>query len=189
MQSGDRDKRLRGVPRCTPRHDLGNAAGLAALLGVAFAASAVATTHARTALAANGPAGRARLYTETQAEKGKEVYSQNCAACHGDQEQGASAPAIAGTAFLNKAQLLGWSVDNVRHLVVTTMPRNNPGSLSPEQYADVLAYLLAADCLPAGNSAFPAETTPALRNTPLQSPAGATPDNQKLGTCKLHGNG
>ncbi len=42
--------------------------------------------------------GPAKLYTEAQAEQGKQLYAQHCAACHGDQLQGKSAPAIAGTA-------------------------------------------------------------------------------------------
>jgi mono/diheme cytochrome c family protein len=175
---------------CSPLHSaplnmLAGATACAGLLGIAFAASAVATAHSgdhRTVLAANEPT---KLYTEAQAEQGMQVYSKNCASCHGDQEQGAAAPSIAGTAFLRKAKLLGWTVDNVRHLVVTTMPRSNPGSLSPQQYADVLAYLLASDCFPAGNREFPVKTTPELKTTPMQPPGSAAPDHPKLGTCSL----
>lgn len=188
MRSGNHGRRLRGPLGRAALYTIGGVTAAVALPGLTFAASAIATAHSAdpVALAAGDVA---KLYIEGQAEKGKQVYSQNCASCHGDHEQGASAPAIAGTSFMKKAQLLGWSVDNLRHIVVTTMPRSNPGSLSAQEYADVLAYLLATDCLPAGNSAFPTKTTPELKNTPLQKPAGSKPDDQSLGTCKLHASG
>jgi polar amino acid transport system substrate-binding protein len=169
-----------------PCKSLGGATVMVALLGAAFTASAITAAHSgdRTRLTATASAG---LYTRQQAEAGRQVYSQNCAECHGDHEQGASAPPIAGGAFLKKAKLLGWTVENLRQIVLTTMPRSNPGSLSSQQYADVLAYLLASDCLPAGNSAFPTKTTPALTKTPLQKPQDTTPDNQNLGICSVHG--
>ncbi|HZZ60506.1 MAG TPA: cytochrome c [Roseiarcus sp.] len=74
-----------------------------------------------------------KLYTKAQAEQGKQVYAKNCAACHGDQLQGKTALAIAGAAFLKKAELLGWSVADLRTIIVTQMPRSNPGSLPPDQ--------------------------------------------------------
>ena len=125
-----------------------------------------------------------KLYTEAQAEQGKQVYTQNCAACHGDQLQGKSAPAIAGTAFLKKADLLDWSVADLRTIVVTQMPRDNPGSLSPDQYAAVLAYLLDKNCYPAGQDKFPTKATDAIKNAKLQ-PVSALDKNQKTGTCPV----
>ena len=150
---------------------------LAALLALAVAG---------TAFAATGPA---KLYTKAQAVKGQQVFAHNCVACHGGNEQGKSGPAIAGKAFLKRAKLLGWSVEDMRHVVVSTMPRNNPGSLSDQQYANVLAYLLASDCYPAGQTPFPTKETPKLKNTKLQMPANAKPDNPKTDTCNLHPKG
>lgn len=135
---------------------------------------------------ANASGGAAALYTEAQAEAGKQVYAEACAVCHGDDLQGKSAPAVAGSAFLNKAKILEWSVANLRHVVVTTMPRSNPGSLSPKQYADVLAYLLAVDCYPAGGQPFPTEATPGIQQT-LLLPVSASPDNPETGTCSIGG--
>nr|QQZ51044.1 hypothetical protein JKL49_07665 [Phenylobacterium glaciei] len=40
----------------------------------------------------------------------------------------------------------------------TTMPLNKPRSLTKEQYADVLAYLLKFDGFPAGQSELPARS-------------------------------
>ncbi len=125
-----------------------------------------------------------KLYTEAQAEQGKQVYAQNCAACHGDQLQGKTAPAIAGTAFLRKSELLDWSVADMRTIVVTQMPRDNPGSLSPEQYAAVLAYLLDKDCYPAGQNQFPTKATDPIKNARLRS-VSASDKNQDTGTCSV----
>jgi hypothetical protein len=70
------------------------------------------------------------------------------------------------------------------------MPANNPGSLSPKQYADVPAYLLAADCYPVGDKSFPTDATPALKQTelhPIQGAKGEHPDSNMPGErMKIH---
>lgn len=126
-----------------------------------------------------------KLYTEQQADAGKAIYMGACASCHGDKLQGNSAPASGGKALLHKAQKLGWSVGDMRMLVVTSMPLNNPGSLSSKQYADVLAFLLASDCYPAGSTPFPTKDTAKLKHTPLQQPPNAQPSDSQLGTCAV----
>jgi mono/diheme cytochrome c family protein len=127
------------------------------------------------------------LYTEQQAEAGKQVFDGNCASCHSNNLQGGSAPPVGGLAFLNKAKILHWSVADMRNLVVNAMPANNPGSLSPQQYADVLAYLLAADCYPAGDKSFPTDATPALKQTDLHPIQGAKGENPDSKTCPVKG--
>ncbi|MBV8459107.1 MAG: c-type cytochrome [Acetobacteraceae bacterium] len=132
------------------------------------------------------PASASKLYTAAQARQGAAVFAQNCAVCHGAQMQGLGvAPPIAGTAYLKRAQALGWSVDDLRTVVVTTMPGSNPGSLSPQQYADVIAYLLASDCYPAGDAAFPIKSTPQIQKAKLLSPSGVKPSDPSLGTCAV----
>jgi Cytochrome C oxidase, cbb3-type, subunit III len=142
--------------------------------------------HPVMSAASSGPGSQSHgggptLYTQAQAEKGEQAYAQQCASCHGAQQQGATAPAIAGTAFLKKAQLLDWSVADLRTIVVTTMPRSNPGSLSPQQYADVLAYLLDRDCYPAGQQPFPTTATDAIENAKLEPMNGGGQN----GTCPV----
>jgi len=124
------------------------------------------------------------LYTRTQARAGQRVFRQHCAKCHGRNLQGSLGPAIAGTQFLEAAQHNHWSVEIIRYLVVNTMPLHDPGSLSKEQYADVLAYLLASSCYPAGDKPFPQRDDPGLKKVQLQPLAGAHPGNPKFGTCK-----
>jgi len=91
------------------------------------------------------------VYTEDQAKRGKTRY-RRCLLCHLDELQGDPAKQvtpIAGEAFLEK-----WSSHTVKELfekIGTTMPQDNPGSLSPQEYADVLSYIFQVNKLPAGN--------------------------------------
>jgi polar amino acid transport system substrate-binding protein len=49
------------------------------------------------------------------------------------------------------------NLSQVRTVATTQMPLTAPGSLKPEQYADIIAFLLAYDCIKAspGNAPFP----------------------------------
>jgi len=126
------------------------------------------------------------LYTKAQAKHGKKIFAEHCQKCHGKNMQGTSAPPNGGRAFLKKADALGWSMADMRRVVVDSMPMNNPGTLSAEQYSAVLAYLLATDCYPAGDDAFPTEATAKLKDTALKLPRTVKPDHPDTGTCELH---
>jgi mono/diheme cytochrome c family protein len=134
--------------------------------------------------AAHSAAGAA-LYTTTQAASGKAVYATNCASCHGANLQGVAAPAIAGTEFLKTAATNKYTVSILNTIVSQNMPFNNPGSLKPDQYADVMAYLLASNCYPAGKTPFPANPSASFGTAPMavQTHPAGTPD--KLGVCPV----
>jgi mono/diheme cytochrome c family protein len=73
------------------------------------------------------------------AEAGRAVYAEQCAACHGTQGEGAVGPAVIGPrANLAKYRTARGLLDYTSSL----MPQNAPGSLSPEAYLQVTAYLL-----------------------------------------------
>ena len=100
-------------------------------------------------------------YTKEQVVRGQTVYSGQCAVCHGDKLQGISAPALTGPSFA-KSHL---NVSQIRSVVATQMPLTAPGSLTPDDYASVMAYMLSYDCVkPAGNGSkpFPPADDPAL---------------------------
>jgi len=124
------------------------------------------------------------LYTRAQARAGRRVFVQHCAKCHGKNLQGSLGPAIAGTKFLKAAHDNHWSMYIIRYLVVNNMPLHDPGSLSKKQYADVLSYILASNCYPAGHTPFPLHDDPALQKVELKPLTGGHPDNRKFGTCK-----
>ncbi len=72
----------------------------------------------------------------------------------------------------------------MRTIVVTQMPRNNPGSLTPDQYSEVLAYLLDKDCYPAGQSNFPTQATDEIKDAKLH-PVKAADKTKDTGTCPV----
>jgi cytochrome c len=95
------------------------------------------------------------VYTEEQAKRGEKVYADSCATCHGPMLEGTpvAGPTLAGPDFTNdwKNMNLGALQDKVNN----DMPFNAPGSLTPEQYSDVLAYLLRFNKYPDGKTELP----------------------------------
>ncbi|MBI3047408.1 MAG: c-type cytochrome [Acidobacteria bacterium] len=111
------------------------------------------------------------VYTPEQAKRGRDHYRTRCVLCHLDNGQGqhatpaipgesleregdAEAPPVAGDEFLKK-----WSGQTVRALydrLAATMPVGAAGSMSPQEYADLLAHLFELSKLPAGRQELPA---------------------------------
>jgi len=113
-------------------------------------------------------------YTQQQVAQGRDIYTQQCAACHGATLQGVSAPALKGPAFAHSHL----TASQLRGAVTQRMPLTAPGSLKPQEYASIMAYLLAYDCVkPAGNGQQPFPTTdlPALQQVALGGTTCATP--------------
>jgi mono/diheme cytochrome c family protein len=96
------------------------------------------------------------VYTDSQATRGQTLYGQSCTKCHLDALTGLDdAPALAGAAFLG-----GWNKMSVSALferVNSSMPSDDPGSLSRQQVADVLAYVLRFNNFPAGSAELPTQ--------------------------------
>lgn len=89
------------------------------------------------------------VYSEAQAKRGQGIYLEQCAACHGDNLEGTGPmPPLAGKDFLSNWQ--GKPVSDVFEKTQTSMPATAPGSLSPEQTADVVAYMLNVGKYPTG---------------------------------------
>src|SRR5215475_352051 len=113
-----------------------------------------------TALIATGPhlagaqGAKPALYTADQATAGAAVYSQSCAACHGQQWEGVAAPALKGSVFGEMATAQSLTVDSLLDVIVNTMPQSDPGSIKPEEYAAVTAYILQQNGYPAGSTAL-----------------------------------
>jgi mono/diheme cytochrome c family protein len=96
------------------------------------------------------------VYSDAQAKRGEAVYSQSCASCHGPDLAGLdTAPSLTGPEFNTSWGDLPLS--DLFERVRTTMPADAAGSLPPQQYADVVAFLLAKDNFPAGAADLPAD--------------------------------
>ena len=100
------------------------------------------------------------VYTADQAKRGEALYKENCAACHGDDLAGSGPmPALAGNDFIANWKTVG----DLFEKTSTTMPATAPGSLTPEQAADIISFLLSKDAYPAGSAALEAKTEPLLK--------------------------
>lgn len=159
----------------TPARLAALASLLAALtLGAAPAAAQHATStqpHARRTL-------RSGVYTAEQADRGSEVYAMHCRSCH--------TPAThTGETFATfwKGKTLADLLTYVRE----QMPKNDPGGLDPNQYADVVAYLLKMNALPAGTEEIPtdpAALTPIAMDLAPPAPARKPASTPAKGAAK-----
>ena len=84
--------------------------------------------------------GQQASYTAAQAVEGMSAYRDSCAACHGDDLEGGTAPQLAGANFRNS-----WgarSVASVLAYLRSTMPPGAEGSLPDGVYAAIAAYIM-----------------------------------------------
>src|SRR5580698_1032069 len=95
--------------------------------------------------------GPAVNITVAQSNRGKSVYDDNCASCHGaNLDDGEFGPPLRGSAF--KARWSSQSADALYSYIAAKMPPSAPAGLSDKAYSDVEAYILLANGVPAGSS-------------------------------------
>jgi mono/diheme cytochrome c family protein len=117
-----------------------------------------------------------RVYSDTQATRGQQLYQKVCVTCHGPTLDGVVGPPLSGDAFLSlwSARPLGDLVNKIEQ----TMPPGQPDSLGRPQAIDLAAFILRTGKFPSGPSdlgtaelgdiAFPTGNAPA-------STTGGTP--------------
>ncbi len=86
------------------------------------------------------------VFTQAQASRGEQTFRQVCSACHDTGE-------FSGGRF--RLTWVGRSAGDLFDTISTLMPEGDPGSLSPAQYAAVVAYLLQINGYPAGEATLP----------------------------------
>ena len=90
------------------------------------------------------------LYSSVQATRGRAVYERACAECHMPDLAGHEyAGALAGYGFQLK-----WQDASVSELYgrIRSMPLGRPGWLAPQEYLDILAYVLQKNGYPDGST-------------------------------------
>jgi len=94
------------------------------------------------ARAAQAKSASEGVYTADQANRGLTLYDTSCASCH---ELGK----FKGTEFSNV-----WADKPLTdlHAAVVSMPMDAPGSMKPQEYADIIAYFLSINDYPAGQT-------------------------------------
>jgi alcohol dehydrogenase (cytochrome c) len=117
--------------------------------------SGVAVTAARGNAPATSPASATAdtrsalngVFTSAQASRGAQQFKQACAACHSIEEQANSLNAKWGKGTLR----------DLFTVISTTMPQNKAGSLSPDEYASIVAFYLQESGHTPGSSELPAD--------------------------------
>ena len=105
-------------------------------------ALALAALLAGASLAASEAATGSGLYTTQQAATGAKVYAQNCARCHGVNLEGVSGPPLKGKELTAPGAQGKLTVSDIFKYMTSLMPAGNPGSLSHDQYAAIMAFIL-----------------------------------------------
>ena len=95
------------------------------------------------------------VFTEEQAKRGGETYSKECSFCHGADMTGGEGPSLTGAEF--EMFWKGLPVSDLYSRIRNTMPQSSPGTLTPEQAADVVSWILSNLKAPAGSTELPAK--------------------------------
>lgn len=145
-----------------PSH-LPNAFLLAVVAVSVFAASRITAQPPQVGLRAL-VSDSAALYTEEQAGEGQAVWSKTCMECHESSD-------VTGADFRTK--WVGQPLFTLYEQIRTTMPDGDPGTLSREEYAATLAYILKLNGLPAGETRLAADSV-VLSAITLTLPSAST---------------
>jgi len=96
------------------------------------------------------------VYTIEQAKRGADMFVAKCGTCHGgDMQGGPEAPAMSGAEFLFSWG--GKTAGALYEYLRKSMPPNEPGSLTDQRYADMLAAIFRKNDFPAGQTELPAD--------------------------------
>lgn len=102
------------------------------------------------------------VYNAAQATRGEETYMAICVACH---------PRGTYTTTAFKTAWNGRPLSDLFDLVREKMPKSDPGSLTPAEYAQAIAYLLKINDVPAGEQELPPDGE-GLKKIRIEWPAG-----------------
>lgn len=97
-------------------------------------------------------------YTVEQADAGLAVYQQHCATCHGENlDDGPFAPPLRGADFQAKWQVR--SLDVLFDETAATMPQDRPGSLTDDEYIQLIAFMMQENGIEASGDPLPGDPT------------------------------
>jgi S-disulfanyl-L-cysteine oxidoreductase SoxD len=123
-----------------------------------------ATASAQNAPAASAPASHG-AYTEAQATRGEATYRANCSSCH-------TTSAHTGDTFFRAWETR--TAFDLFELIRTTMPNDNPGRLSRQEYADIVAYMFKLNRFPPGERPLPTDDE-GLKQVRIEAKSVSTP--------------
>ena len=88
------------------------------------------------------------VYTAEQAAAGENMFGNVCTGCH-------NLGSHSGSSFSLKWK--GRPLFELYEVISEKMPEDDPGSLSPTESAEIVAYLLKVNGSPAGKQALPTD--------------------------------
>ena len=180
----------RGAPVSARRHQTPGPLRMACLcMASALSLSVVSVWAMPIPASGQQPSGS---YTNAQAEAGAILYQATCSECHLTDFQGSfEAPELAGPNFRNTWG--GRAVSNLLVLIAATMPPEAAGSLSAEQVASVVAYILRANEVQAGGTELSLASTvtviPGVEPAAATTVAGIPPIPGRVGDDPFAGDG
>jgi mono/diheme cytochrome c family protein len=92
-------------------------------------------------------------YSDTQAARGKALYTTHCGSCHGESLEGISAPSLTDAKFIER-----WresTLDGLYDFIRERMPFGrspNSNRISDGEYLDIVTYVLKTNGYPAGRA-------------------------------------
>src|SRR5713101_4497030 len=96
------------------------------------------------------------IYSADQAKRSESLYAKECASCHGALLEGrGQAPALSGGEFT--ANWNGMTVGDLFEKTQSSMPADQPGRLSGDQNATILAFILSFNKFPAASADLPSD--------------------------------
>lgn len=98
------------------------------------------------------------VYTEEQATRGEALYGEHCGKCHGVTLQGNGEGALPLTGATFKSTWNGVTMGAMFDRVRLSMPQDKPATMTRQQVADLLAFILRANKFPAGTSELARQT-------------------------------
>lgn len=123
------------------------------LFSAVWAVGAAAVPRAQGAAAGSVWDG---VYTDAQAARGKVLSEAQCAYCHQSDLRGQGfAPALVDETFASRWQ--DGNLGDLFTIVKATMPQDKPASLTDDEYAAIVAFLLQANRYPAGKQELRAD--------------------------------
>lgn len=101
--------------------------------------------------------GPQQVYSRAQADRGRDLYRSRCTECHGERLEGGvvGGPPLRGGGFISRWN--GGSAAPLFSYLKAQMPQDRPGSMTDEQYAALMAYILSNNGYPAGNQELPTD--------------------------------
>jgi mono/diheme cytochrome c family protein len=96
------------------------------------------------------------VYTAPQAARGEQAFMTSCSSCHIDGQ-------FTAEKFLSRYR--GENLANLFGFIKQNMPAYQPGSLPPEKYLDIIAFILKQNTVPAGKDELTADALDSIQFT------------------------